>query len=101
MYWRNSFHWNRVQYSMLSTTNMFLFNTNDYNLAHMKHWLQNADWATANKVKGILSMERQPCPQQSGSYWGQTTWYDYYGKTNVFAVGTNSQPDVLRTFLLS
>ena len=95
MSWRNSFHWNRLQYSKLSTTNMFFFSTNDYNLAHMSHWLQNADWVATNKVKGILSMERQPCPDASGTYWGQTTWYDYYGKTNVFAVGTNSHPDAI------
>jgi RHS repeat-associated protein len=100
MYWRNSFHWNRLQYSKLHTTNMFLFNTNDYNLAHLSHWLQYVqayDHGSSydGYVKGILSMERAPCPDASGGFWGQTTWYDYYGKDETYAIGTNSQPDAV------
>ena len=97
MSWRNSFHWNRLQYSHLSNTNMFLFTTNDYNLAHMKHWLLNRDWNVGDnkQVMPLISMQRQPCPDPAGTYWGQTTWYDYYGKIDPFAAGTNSRPDAI------
>jgi RHS repeat-associated protein len=98
MFNRNSFYWGPLQYSALSTTNMYSFTTNDYNRARLKHWTHNANWFGNLKVVGVLSLNRQPCPDPAGASWGQMTWYDYYGKNSEpYIHGTNSHPDcVLR-----
>ena len=56
---RNTFRWNTLQYSLLSSgfrTNPIFNNltTNDYNLATLKHWMRDSN----NQVKLVLSLRR-------------------------------------------
>lgn len=85
---RNSFHWGRLQYANLSTTNIGAFTANDYRKARMKHWLTTAT-ATVGQT---LSMQRAPSPDSGGTIEGQKTWYDYAGKTNTEFEGTQVLP---------
>jgi RHS repeat-associated protein len=82
---RNSFHWDPLQYSHLSTTDPTMLSSGDYALAHLYHWLTNA---ASPDPSCTLSLERLPSPD--GSTSGQLTWYDYFGKSggNNF-IGTN------------
>jgi RHS repeat-associated protein len=82
----NTFHWNRKQYAALSTTNVWALGTNDFVMAHMKHWLLS----DTNTVGETLSLER--APSQDGATPGQITWYDYSGKTNSGYEGGQSLP---------
>jgi RHS repeat-associated protein len=96
----DSFHWNRQQYAALSTNNMYYFTTNDYNKAHLSHWLIYQDFGTSNNVLSrVLSIERDPSPDPDGMILGQMTWYDYWGKYDTFTVGTNAQPDAIARML--
>jgi YD repeat-containing protein len=81
---RDSFHWGRMQYAALSTTNISEFTTNDFRKARMKHWLLTS----LNAPGQTLSMECAPSPDSAGTIQGQITWYDYAGKTNTEYEGT-------------
>ncbi len=85
---RNTFQWNKKQYSNLSTTNISSLTSNDFRLARMKHWLLTAN----SQIGQTLSMQRDPSPDNLGSIEGQKTWYDYAGKTNYQYEGTQSLP---------
>jgi RHS repeat-associated protein len=100
---RNSFYWSPRCYLQLSTnflqTGSFdSLTTNDYKLAHLRHWLFTGG-SSLPRVGGTLSMERLPSPD--GVQEGQKLWYDYWGKpgqagtncsgaavTNYFSEGT-------------
>ena len=67
----------------------------DYDLAVMKHWLISAD---LNALAGTLSSRREASPDGLAS--GQTTWYDYWGKTTSYnSEGTNSIPSTIAQVL--
>ncbi|HEY3854175.1 MAG TPA: RHS repeat-associated core domain-containing protein [Verrucomicrobiae bacterium] len=85
---RNTFHWNKKQYSNLSTTNISSLTSNDFRLAGMKHWLLTAN----SQIGQTLSMQRDPSPDNLGLIEGQKTWYDYAGKTNFQYEGTQFLP---------
>ena len=86
---RNSFHWGPRQCATLSTTVVTNFLSGDYLKAEMKHWLGDSNNVT---VMGLLSVEREFSPD--GTTEGQTTFYDYAGKTLGYLQGTNSQISV-------
>jgi RHS repeat-associated protein len=97
MFARNTFYWGPKQYDSLSTTDVTLFTTNDYNKARLRHWLHAPGLGAVGQ---ILSLERDP--SADGVNVGQFTWYDYYGKPGVigedvlwFWEGTNSQPGAI------
>ena len=85
---RNTFHWNKKQYSNLSTTNISSLSTNDFKLAAMKHWLLTAN----SQIGETLSLQRDPSPDNAGTIEGQKTWYDHAGKTNYQYEGTQFLP---------
>ncbi len=87
----NSFHWNRLQYSALSSayrnsSNILQLTTNDFLQGRMRHWLR----AGPVQVSETLSMERAASPD--GSTPGQRVYYDYEGKTNTEYAGTQVLP---------
>ena len=85
---RDSFHWGRLQYAALSTTNISAFTSNDFLKARMKHWLLTGSVATGQTI----SMERAPSPDSAGTIEGQKMWYDYAGKTNTEFEGSQCLP---------
>jgi RHS repeat-associated protein len=85
---RDSFHWGRMQYAALSTTNISMLTSNDFLKARMKHWLVPKAWV----VGQTISMERAPSPDTAENIEGQKTWYDYAGKTNSESEGAQYLP---------
>ena len=85
---RDSFHWGRQQYAVLSNTNASSFTPADFRKARMRHWLAT----TASLVGETLSLERAPSPDTGGTVEGQKTWYDYLGKTNSQYEGAQALP---------
>ncbi len=92
---RDSFHWGRLQYAALSTTNIASFSSNDFRLARMRHWLRD----DTNEVSGTLSMEQSPSPDSAGAINGQREWYDYPGKPNFSMIGTQALPSCVAEVL--
>jgi len=84
----NTYYWGPRQCSALSTNNTFLLTSNDFAKGRLKHWLLAND----STVSEVLSMRRDPSPDSAGLIQGQTTWYDYAGKTNDAYIGTQVQP---------
>ena len=70
LYTRNSFHWGRRQYSLVSTQDINFMTTNDYRLATMTHWLAR----DANTLSDSPSMIQQPSPD--GVNPGTRIWFD-------------------------
>src|SRR2546422_1026942 len=60
----------------------------------MRHWLNTPD---DTKAAGTLSMEREASPD--GTARGQTTWFDYPGKSQNRDEGTNSFPSTIARVL--
>lgn len=85
---RNTFHWGARQYANLSTTTISSFTSNDFRLAHMKHWLRSGAFSLAETI----SLERQSSPDNMGGTEGQKIWYDYTGKPGTEYEGTQSLP---------
>ena len=86
---RDSFHWGRLQYAALSTTNISLLTSNDFLKAWMKHWLLTRGIYWTGQT---LSMERAPSPDSGGTIEGQKTWYDYAGKVATASKARNTCP---------
>lgn len=94
MYARNTFHWDKRHLAACSTSDYHQFTTNDYNRAHLKHWLMSGDPYINYEVKGVISMEREPSPDAAATSPGQFTWYDYFAKQQgPQTPGTNSLAD--------
>jgi RHS repeat-associated protein len=74
---RNSFHWGRLQYPLLSTNVAEYLTTNDFLIGRMRHWLGQTDHGDGESVD-TLSWERDFSPD--GVTQGQKTWYDYPNK---------------------
>lgn len=83
---RNSFHWDRLQRSSLSTTNLSSLSANDFKIATMRHWLKEPNGA----VSWTLSLMRLPSPDQIEE--GQKVWYDHAGKATTDTRGTQILP---------
>ncbi len=81
---RNSFHWNRKQSELLSTTNLANLTSSDLALATMSHWLAQDD----TTVSDTISMMREPSPD--GYQQGHKTWFEYFGKPEVWKASPNS-----------
>lgn len=104
---RNSFSWSPLCYSKLSSGflqshNFGNLTTNDYRMAHLKHWLYRAP-TSSGIVANTLSMERLPTPD--GILDGTKIWYDYAAKqaevgtnllgqtiTNYYSTGSGNTP---------
>ena len=82
MQYRNSFYWGPRQYAALSTSVMANFTAADYRKSRMRHWL-HVSGSAQTRVGSTLSMERLPSPDSAGALLGQSTWFDYPGKTNA------------------
>ncbi len=76
-YYRNSFHWDPLQYESLSTSNPTNLVTSDYLIGRLEHWLIDSG---SGNPSDTLSLDRAPSPLHDGQTVGQITWYDYYGK---------------------
>jgi len=86
---RDSFHWGPRQYAnLLSNTNISSLTANNFRLARMQHWLLSS----ITVMGQVLSLERDPSPDNGGAIEGQKTWYDYPGKTNTEYEGTQVEP---------
>ena len=100
---RNSYHWNRQQYALLSATNFNQLTAQDYQVATMQHWLET-DWQQSTypgrveqNVSDQASLIRAASPdavQEGAKTWlyynGQTGWlsggdYSYINASNSFA----------------
>ncbi len=89
---RNSFHWDPLQYSHLSTSNPSNLTSGDYLVGRLYHWL--IDPASLTDPSPTLSLQRAPSPDGSAS--GQLVWYDYDAKApghNNYA-GTKALPSL-------
>ncbi|MDA1276340.1 MAG: hypothetical protein O2960_20175 [Verrucomicrobia bacterium] len=91
MYDRNSFHWDRKQYSALSQSFLNSLNINnltadDYRKGRLSHWLKENE----NVVSPALSLFRDASPD--GLVDGQKTWLDYDGQPSSSTRGTRIQP---------
>ena len=91
MFDRNSFHWDRKQYTALSqgfrdTLNIYSLTAEDYRKGRLRHWLKE----NASGVSSALSMERQASPD--GILEGQKTWLDYEGQPGNDTRGTQVLP---------
>jgi YD repeat-containing protein len=89
---RNSFHWDRKQFTGLSSAytssgNIYNLTAADFKIAQLKHWLKDT---SSSYVSGTLSMERSASPD--GTADGQKTWYDYTGKSPADTRGTQVLP---------
>ncbi len=85
---RNTFHWSKMQYTHLSTTNIASLTTNDFAKATMKHWLLTWD----GRVGPTMSLQRDPSPDAAGTVQGELVWYDHQGKTNDEYEGSQFLP---------
>ena len=86
---RNSFHWRPKQYALLGTFKTSLdfedLQVKHYKWSHRKQWLHAGQ--SNDGVGSTINMERLPSRDLSPSNdrtvrdWGQSTWYDYEGKS--------------------
>jgi YD repeat-containing protein len=94
--YHNTYYWGPRQYANLSTTNIALFSASDFLKARMRHWL--TERGTFNP-SGTLAIERDPSPDNGGATAGQTTWYDYPGKSSPDTQGNWLQPSLIARVL--
>jgi RHS repeat-associated protein len=100
---RNTFHWNRQQYALLSTTDIQNLSSNDFAVATMKHWLETDTTETFYplapefNVSGEASLVREASPD--GIREGAKTWihYNYNNQAGWHVTGddTSSTADTL------
>jgi RHS repeat-associated protein len=87
--YRNSFHWDRRQYSALSASVLSYLPNNltnalpnltadDYRKAGAKHWLLS--YFDPSAITESISSEREPSPDAQGQIEGPRTWFNYPGK---------------------
>lgn len=82
---RNTWHWNRRQCDLLSTTNISSLTSADFTLGNQSHWLQSeGSWSEfnvtpENLVSDQVSIVRAASPD--GIRPGALTWFTYPGKT--------------------
>lgn len=91
---RNSFHWNRQQYALLSTTNIFHLTASDFKLSTMKHWLmldqqqscypQRPEYNLSDQIS--LLRAASPDAVQDGA----KTWFSHSGQSGWKSTGDYS-----------
>ena len=91
LYYRDTFYWGPRQAAGLPV-DFTTFAPTNYYRGRMRHWLHNGVSGNAG-ISQILDMEQDPSP--NGSSPGQTTWYDYDGKTDYRYIGTSSLPSLV------
>jgi RHS repeat-associated protein len=88
---RNTFHWNRQQYALLSTTDIQNLSSNDFAVATMKHWLETDTTETFYpkapefNVSGEASLVREASPD--GVREGAKTWIHYDNQSGWHVTG--------------
>jgi RHS repeat-associated protein len=86
---RNTFHWDRKQFELLTGTTYLDLPLADYYTASMKHWLKTADGVA---VSDTLAAEAGPVLAATGNSRSHRVCYEYPGQTDPSKVGTSSQP---------
>ena len=92
---RNSFHWNRQQYALLSTTSIQNLTSNDYAAGTMKHWLETDSTqsyypqAPEYNVSDQASLIREASPD--GVREGVKTWISYDNQSGWRVSGNEGQ----------
>ena len=89
---RNTYHWGRQQYALLSTNYVDSFTPADYLLARMRHWLGSTTHYGDTRQIDTLSVERDF--SSDGSTNAQITWYDYPDKPATDVQGSCVLPSV-------
>jgi len=108
--YRNTFHWDRRQFTALSSNVLFWLQpplppplgqppnlgaglasliAEDYRKARLQHWLLDTDLFS---ITDSLSSERDPSPDAAGQIEGARTWYDYAGKDPANPQVTGTEP---------
>ena len=80
--WRLSFHWNRFQFSSVSSVgqaNLFAMTGDDYDHASIKHWLHGLPTATMDTVCDTLDSSADPYDPVLG-YRPNCLSYSYVGE---------------------
>jgi RHS repeat-associated protein len=105
--YRNSIHWDRRQFTALSSgvTTLLPSNlagalanltTNDFNKGRIRNWLWQPD---ALSISESVSSEQDPSPDAGGTIPGLRTWYDYPGKPSPELLGSNPQVSCIARLL--
>lgn len=84
--YRNSFHWNRQQYAVLSEygkTNVLEMEEDDYKKGSIKHWFHGAGIGDSMSVIGTLSGQAGPVVDNSGNRANPIA-YQYTGQSGPF-----------------
>jgi YD repeat-containing protein len=89
LYYRDTFHWGPRQATGLPL-DLTLFTPANYKKARMRHWLHDR---YTGQLGQTLDIEQAPSPD--GIVDGQTTWYDYDGKTETWLEGASSKPSLI------
>ena len=88
---RNSFHWNRQQYAVISVagkTNYLEMETEDYRNASVKHWL-HGDWlGDHGTVVDTLGGSAGPVVDKTGDDRIDGVLYTYYGQVDPWFIGS-------------
>lgn len=99
MYYRNSFHWGPRQFEALSAAaraNLFNLSSNDYRIAHWKHFHHYPDGSGGLRVGKSLHMERLPSANPATGEEGTKIWYGRMGTDeNSEYRGDNNTPTLI------
>ena len=116
--YRNTYHWDRRQFTALSSTvqsdlyECFVYPAEvsswfsqalssltgaDFNKARIRHWLMSS--SDDLSITEALSSEVDPSPDSGGAYPGLRTWYNYAGKPSAELLGSNPQASCVARLL--
>jgi RHS repeat-associated protein len=106
--YRNTIHWDRRQFSVLSGTvksdlssgslsnAIAALTSYDFNKGRIRNWLWQPD---AISISESVSSEQDPSPDAGGTIPGLRTWYDYPGKPSPELLGSNPQVSCIARLL--
>jgi RHS repeat-associated protein len=98
---RNSFYWDSLQYTHLTTSAISSFTPSDYATGRLRHWLTSD--ANLGDATDCLSLERAPSQDGTNTHPGLVTWYDYDAKSSMHnvnnSIGTNGLPSFVAIIL--
>jgi YD repeat-containing protein len=86
---RNTYHWNRVQYTLIPMTdliNKLDMPPADYNFGEVKHWLHGWNQGSTMRVSDTLRAFTGPADNTGTRE--PATYYDYQNQTNSAYIGT-------------
>jgi RHS repeat-associated protein len=106
--YRNTIHWDRRQFSVLSGTvqsdlssgslsnAIAALTSYDFSKGRIRNWLWQSD---ALSISESMSSEQDPSPDAAGQILGLRTWYDYPGKPSPELLGGNPQVSCIARLL--